>query len=353
MDNDLEGKNILFYSEHDSISKEILQILDKSPLLKEQFYKFSINDRRIRIPTMIREAGVIPVIAVSGFNDLMKGPQALEWIKNNSLSSSQNGGFEYVDISKAGQLSSSFSSLGDTFKASGASQSHNSEFNKGTGYADTSYYASVGDASHIDTYDEAGPKKSYKEQELERKLNQFKTSRQADIKSVNNQINNDINAYKEQNPVFSQQPQQPQQPQRPQYPQQPQQQQQQQLRYQPPGAENPTLKQQREAQFQNFLQQQPAMRSYENERQFQNVYGNQLSPVDFRQPAPTHGRQYNPGPSYNHPHTVSYGQNMQGARGPLMSQNSNNTQQKRSFPSFNDTGMQPYNASSSSSFASW
>jgi hypothetical protein len=95
------------------------------------------------------------------------------------------------------------------------------------------------------------------------------------------------------------------------------------------------------------------MRSYENERQFQNVYGNQLSPVDFRQPTPTHGRQYNPGPSYNHPQAMSYGQNMQGARGPLMSQNSNNTQQKKSFPSFNDTGMQPYNASSSSSFASW
>lgn len=344
MDSDLEGKNILFYSEHDALSKEILEILEKSPLLKEQFYKFSVNDRRIRIPNMIREAGVIPVIAVSGFNDLMKGPQALEWIKNNSLSNMQNGGFEYVDISKAGQLSSSFSSLGDTFKASSASQNHNSEFNKGTDYADTTLYASVGDASHIDTYDEVSPKKSYKEQELERKLNQFKNSRQADIKNVNTQITNDINAYKEQNPAFAQPVQQVQQQ---------VQQTQQQLRYQPLGSENQALKQQREAQFQNFLQQQPAMRSYENERQFQNVYGNQLSPVDFRQPAPTHGRQYNPGPSYNHPQSVSYGQNMQGARGPMVSQNSNNLRQKGSFPSFNDTGMQPYNAASSSSFASW
>ena len=340
MDSDLEGKNILFYSEHDALSKEILGILEKSPLLKEQFYKFSVNDRRIRIPNMIREAGVIPVIAVSGFNDIMKGPQALEWIKNNSLSNMHNGGFEYVDISKAGQLSSSFSSLGDTFKNSGASQNHNSEFNKGTDYADTTCYASVGNASHIDTYDE-GPKKSYKEQELDRKLNQFKNSRQNDIKNVNNQITNNINAYKEENPAFAQ-------------PQQPIQSMQQQMRYQPPGAENTALKQQREAQFQNFLQQeQPATKSYENERQFQNVYGNQLSPVDFRQPAPTHGRQYNPGPSYNHPQSVSYGQNMQGARGPMVSQNSNNSQQKRTFPSFNDTGMQPYNASSSSSFASW
>ncbi|MDB4507409.1 hypothetical protein N9064_00805 [bacterium] len=338
MDSDLEGKNILFYSEHDDLSKEILGILEKSPLLKEQFYKFSVNDRRIRIPNMIREAGIIPVIAVSGFNDLMKGPQALEWIKNNSLSSTQGSGFEYVDISKAGQLSSSFSSLVDTFKASSASQNHNSEFNKGTDYADTTCYASVGSVSHIDTYDEVGPKKSYKEQELERKLNQFKNSRQNDIKSVNNQITNDINSYKEQNPAFAQPVQQPVQ---------------QQVRYQPPGAENPALKQQREAQFQNFLQQQPAMKSYENERQFQNVYGNQLSPVDFRQPAPTHGRQYNPGPSYNHPQSVSYGQNMQGARGPVVSQSSNNVRQKGSFPSFNDTGMQPYNASSNSSFASW
>ena len=339
MDSDLEGKNILFYSEHDALSKEILGILEKSPLLKEQFYKFSVNDRRIRIPNMIREAGIIPIIAVSGFNDLMKGPQALEWVKNNSLSNMQNGGFEYADISKAGQLSSSFSSLGDTFKTSSASQNHNSEFNKGTGYADTTCYASIGDASHIDTYDEVGPKKSYKEQELERKLNQFKNSRQNDINNVNTQITNDINSYKEQNPAFA--PQNVQQPV------------QQQVRYQPPGAENPALKQQREAQFQNFLQQQPAMKSYENERQFQNVYGNQLSPVDFRQPAPTHARQYSPGPSYNHPQSVSYGQNMQGARGPLVSQNSNNVRQKGSFPSFNDTGMQPYNAASSSSFASW
>lgn len=350
MDSDLEGKNILFYSEHDALSKEILGILEKSPLLKEQFYKFSVNDRRIRIPNMIREAGVIPVIAVSGFNDLMKGPQALEWIKNNSLSNMQNGGFEYVDISKAGQLSSSFSSLGDTFKSSSASQNHNSEFNKGTDYADTTLYASVGDASHIDTYDEVSPKKSYKEQELERKLNQFKNSRQNDIKNVNTQITNDINAYKEQNPSFGQ-PGQPGQPVQPGQPGQPHVQQQ--MQYMPLGTENQALKQQREAQFQNFLQQQPAMRSYENERQFQNVYGNQLSPVDFRQPAPTHGRQYTPGPSYNHPQAVSYGQNMQGAKGPLVSQNSNNLRQKGSFPSFNDTGMQPYNAASSSSFASW
>ena len=60
-------------------------------------------------------------------------------------------------------------------------------------------------------------------------------------KNVNNQITNDINAYKEENPAFAQ-------------PQQPMQQQvQQQMRYQPPGAENPALKQQREAQFQNFF----------------------------------------------------------------------------------------------------
>ena len=353
MDSDLEGKNILFYSEHDALSKEILGILEKSPLLKEQFYKFSVNDRRIRIPMMIREAGVIPVIAVSGFNDLMKGPQALEWVKNNSLSSSQGGGFEYVDITKAGQLSSSFSSLGDTFKASGASQSHNSEFNKGTGYADTSCYAAVGDASHIDTYMDDGPKKSMKEKELDMMLQKFKNSRQNEINNVNKQVSNDINKYKEENPVFGQiqQPQQPQQPRYPQYTQQTQQPQQ--LSYQPLGAENPALKQQREAQFQNFLQQQPPMRSYENERQFQNVYSNQLEPVNFKQPTPTQGRQYNPGPSYNYPQTMSHGQNMQGSRGPLMSQNSNNMRNKSSFPSFNDTGMQPYNAGSNSSFASW
>ena len=341
MDSDLEGKNILFYSEHDALSKEILGILEKSPLLKEQFYKFSVNDRRIRIPNMIREAGVIPVIAVSGFNDLMKGPQALEWIKNNSLSSSQDGGFEYVDISKAGQLSSSFSSLGDTFKTSGASQTHNSEFNKGTEYADTTCYAAVGDASHIDTYNDDGPKKSVKEKELDIMLQKFKNSRQNEINGVNKQLSNDISKYKEENPVFEQQPQMNQQ-------------QRQQMRYQPLGAENPALKQQRESQFQNFLQQQqPATKSYETDRQFQNVYSNQLKPVDFRQPAPTHGRQYNPGPSYNYPESMGPQQNMLGARGPMMSQNSNNMKQKSSFPSFNDTGMQPYNASSSSSFASW
>jgi hypothetical protein len=170
-------------------------------------------------------------------------------------------------------------------------------------------------------------------------LNQFKSSRDNDIKNVNNRINEDINNYKEENPVFVPQ----------------QQQQQQQLRYQPLGAENPALKQQREAQFQNFLQQQPPMRSYENERQFQNVYGNQLSPVNFNQPSPTHSRQYNPGPSYNYPQSqpMMGNQIMQGARGPMMSQNSNNGNQRNSFPSFNNVGMEPYNSGSNSSFASW
>ena len=37
MDSDLEGKNILFYSEHDALSKEILGILEKSNYISMVF----------------------------------------------------------------------------------------------------------------------------------------------------------------------------------------------------------------------------------------------------------------------------------------------------------------------------
>ena len=290
---ELEGKNILFYSENDEISKNILKELEGSTLLNDQFYKFSVNNPRIRIPDMIKNLNVIPVIAVSGFDKLIKGPDALEWVKANTLnSSSQNGGYQYVDIERNSELSTTFSGLGDTFKKSSASQSHNSEYNKGTEYASDIYYAPVSETSHIDTYDENGPANS-KQKEINRMFKSFKNSRQSEINSIRNE---------------------------------------------------------KEEQGNQFMQQS-------DNRQFQNVYSNRSMPqLDFKHAQPTHSRQYNPQQSFNHPNEQLYNNNnqlRQGLNGPLGPLGQSGplgplSRDQQNFPSFT-----PFNSTSNGSYASW
>ncbi len=318
MSNDLEGKNILFYSEspNDTLSKEILKILKDSPLLNEQFYKFSINNQKLKIPELIKRTGVIPVIAISGFNDLIKGPEALKWIKGNCLSNAKNGDVEYVDVAKSSGSSSHFSSIGDTFKRSSTSQSHNMEFNKGTEYADSSYYAPLEHGNRIETYDE----QNLNNNESERVFNTFKNSRQREVKNINSQAQNEMNQIENNARNFDQQEQFMQQ-------------QHNQMTYNPYMNSNPNEQQEREKKFQQFLKQEDHASSsnYVN-RQFQNVYNSQQQQQPFvnnqQQSQMTRSRNYNP-------QTPS-----------------------RDFPSFNNTSSQssnisPFSPFSSGDYASW
>lgn len=299
---ELEGKNILFYSENDEISKNIIKELEGSKLLNDQFYKFSVNNPRIRIPDMIKKLNVIPVIAVSGFDKLIKGPDALEWVKANTLnSSSQNGGYQYVDIQRNSELSTSFSGLGDTFKKSSASQSHNSEYNKGTEYASDIYCAPVSETSHIDTYDDNGPANS-KQNEINRMFKSFKNSRQNELNSIRNE---------------------------------------------------------KEEQSNQFMQQQS--RQFQNVYSDRS-----MPQLDFKHAQPTHSRQYTPHQSFNHPNEQLYNNNQlrqglngppgplgpsgplgpPGQSGPLGPLGPSGNQQN--FPSFT-----PFNSTSNGSYASW
>ena len=308
MSNDLEGKNILFYSEspNDTLSKEILKILKESPLLNEQFYKFSINNQKLKIPELIKRTGVIPVIAISGFNDLIKGPEALKWIKGNCLSNTKNSDYEYVDVTKNSGSSSDFSSIGDTFKRSSASQPHNMEFNKGTEYADSSYYASLDGGNRIETYDEQNLNKS----DSDRLFNTFKNSRQREIKNINSQAQNEMNLFENSTRNFDQQEHFMQH----QMNQMNQMNQPSQITYNPYMNSNPNEQQEREKKFQQFLKQEDHASSsnYVN-RQFQNVYNSQQQPFvnNQQQSQMTRSRHYNPQtpsrdfPSFNNPSSQS------------------------------------------------
>jgi hypothetical protein len=312
MDNELEGKNILFYSENqnDILSAQCLEILKNSPLLNEQFYKFSVNNPKIKIPNMIRQQNITPIIAVSGFNELMKGPQALDWIKNNNLNSSKKNEYDYVNIDKGQSLSSSFSSLGDTFTVSGASQNHNSEFNKGTDYADTSYYATVNEKSNIDTYEEQ-QNNSSKYNQNEKLFNNFKNARQQDLQQINKNMKLDVSNYQQS---LSQE-----ETRKPKY-EQPA------MQYNPNIGNNNTQyeQQQREEVFQKFLHQD--------------------SPIQQNNQPLMHSRQYNPNAVPQQPMRQGYG-------GPMVGKNSNNTRKTNQFPSFDNGGVTGF--SGNSSYASW
>ena len=328
MDNELEGKNILFYSEsqNDTLSAQCLEILKKSPLLNEQFYKFSVNNPKLKIPNMIKQQNITPIIAVSGFNELMKGPQALDWIKNNNLNTLKKNDYEYVNINQGQSLSSSFSSLADTFKVSSASQNHNSEFNKGTDYADTSYYAPINEKINIDTYEEQNNSSKYTQNE--KLFNNFKNARQQDLQQINKNMKLDISNY--QQSLAQEDTRKPKY----EHPV---------MQYNPNIGNNNTQyeQQQREQEFQKFLHQDSPMQN-----------STQL----------THSRQYNPSPSYSQNVQQS---NRQGFNSPMMGQNSNNVQRKQ-FPSFNNQrrvgtgsgengmGVDSFAGfSSNSSYASW
>lgn len=277
MSNDLQGKNILFYSESqsDTLSKEILKILKESPLLNEQFYKFSVNNPKLKIPELIVRTGVVPVIAISGFNELIKGPDALKWIKGNSLNANKELDFEYVDVSKCSGSSSSFSSVGDTFKRSSMSQAHNADFNKGTEYADSSYYATLGDANKIDTFDENNGPAS----DSGRLFNNFKNNRERDVKNINSQMHNEMNQFEQNSKNFNNvlQPQ---------------------LQYNPYLNSNPNEQQERERKFQEFLKKEDTSSStnYVN-RQFQNIYTNKQPLMSMHQSQMTRSRDFNAGAS--------------------------------------------------------
>ncbi len=132
---------------------------------------------------------------------LSRDQKRLNGSKGNCLSNTKNNDYEYVDVAKNSGSSSDFSSIGDTFKRSSASQPHNMEFNKGTEYADSSYYASLDGGNRIETYDEQNLNKS----DSDRLFNTFKNSRQREIKNINSQTQNEMNQFENSSRNFDQQ----------------------------------------------------------------------------------------------------------------------------------------------------
>ena len=106
---DTEGKHILFYS-YDKQSAAIREELDRSPLLKGQFFTFCVNNANYNIPKLILKIGVTPIIVVSGSQKPLVAQEAVDWVKNNSLSSSGKGSsdYEYVELGKS-EFSSTYS----------------------------------------------------------------------------------------------------------------------------------------------------------------------------------------------------------------------------------------------------
>jgi hypothetical protein len=155
-----ENKSILFYSTHpnDLISRQFLEELNKNKLLNDQFIKICVTDPKITIPKKILEANSIPVVASPGFPDLIKGENALSWIRNNSFNGKGNG-FNYGDVSHSSKkdFSTNFTTLvEDEFQKTDYNQHYNDEYNLGFKIEDqnnvSAGFSKVKDNTHIVTY---------------------------------------------------------------------------------------------------------------------------------------------------------------------------------------------------------
>ena len=154
----MENKRILFYSTHptDTLSRQFLEELGKNKLLNDQFIKICVTDPNIKIPKKILEANTIPVVASPGFPDLIKGENALSWLRNNSFNGTSNG-FNYSDVSHSSKkdFSTNFTNLAeDEFQKTDYNQHYNDEYNLGFKIEDqvSAGFSKVKDNTHIVTY---------------------------------------------------------------------------------------------------------------------------------------------------------------------------------------------------------
>jgi hypothetical protein len=184
----LQNKNLMFYSTHpnDKLSKMCLAELEKMPELKKQFIPICIHDPHdiskpalIRLPPIVdqcKNRGLIPILAIAGFEKPIFATSALSWIKESSLKldegiapSNIHGGGVADNCSTISGAASAGNTLFDTDYNIGFSNAKG-EFNKG--------YANIDEAaeSRIVTYDEVNDKQTASN-EISQRLEQLKFNR--------------------------------------------------------------------------------------------------------------------------------------------------------------------------------
>ena len=188
------NKNLLFFSLHpnDHISRECLKELSKLPELSNQVVKICIHDPKdfrkpptVRLPKIVnqcKERGLIPLIAVAGFNEPVFAQQALSWIKQSALKKSGvmpsniHGSGASDNCSTIDQASMSGNTLFDT--------DYNIGFGSGKGEFSKNY-ASIDESceNRIVTYDEFNDKGKAAE-EIKQRLDQLKFNRDADTPNI-------------------------------------------------------------------------------------------------------------------------------------------------------------------------
>ncbi|MEX0597488.1 MAG: hypothetical protein WD512_13415 [Candidatus Paceibacterota bacterium] len=176
--------NILFYSSHpnDKLSQEILAVLAKNPLLKDQFATVCVNTPGIKLPKMIVERNEVPVIVTRGFNQPISGQAALNLIIEHS-NSDKALGLEFGDVNKASQVSEDHGILANESGRTSYHQAFNDEWNAGAENdvrtVNTSF-SSIDDKTSVETLAELG-----KEKNLQQNMKLRDRNRRQDIQGLN------------------------------------------------------------------------------------------------------------------------------------------------------------------------
>jgi hypothetical protein len=176
--------NILFYSSHpnDKLSQEILAVLTKNPLLKDQFATVCVNTPGIKLPKMIVERNEVPVIVTRGFNQPISGQAALNLILEHS-NSDKALGLEFGDVNKASQVSEDHGILANESGRTSYHQAFNDEWNAGAENdvrtVNTSF-SSIDDKTSVETFAELG-----KEKNLQQNMKLRDRNRRQDVQGLN------------------------------------------------------------------------------------------------------------------------------------------------------------------------
>lgn len=200
----IQNKNVLFYSMYpnDVISKMCLDELNKTPELNKQFIKVCIHHPQdynkpplINLPQRIMQfRDRVPILAASGFTELIHSQSTLSWIKETALKhrdimpSNIHGGGCADNACTIEEAAKSGNTLFDT--------DYNIGFSVGSGEF-SKMYANIDEASQtrIVTYDEVNDKK-HASADISRKLEELKFSREIGMpKQPQSSIGQDMSGF--------------------------------------------------------------------------------------------------------------------------------------------------------------
>ena len=192
--------NILFYSSHpnDKLSQQILSILGKNPLLKDQFAIVCVNSPGIKLPMMIVERNEVPVIVTRGFSQPISGEAALKMIMEHS-NSDKALGLEFGDVNKASQVSEDHGILANESGRTSYHQAFNDEWNAGAENdvrtINTSF-SSIDDKNEVSTFEEQDRHNtSGLGKMMNQRMNQRDRSRNQDTMGINNPNNRSAGSF--------------------------------------------------------------------------------------------------------------------------------------------------------------